>query len=141
MSRARVQIPASPPKRNAFCESKRRSFLQFFRELFAELYFFVVISHGFMLISISLDSNIVYEGVSSEPKNSFWNILLFIKSNRGFLGETFRYEKNTEQVYYLRRFWLLRSEFCGCTHCAASLAARDGCLSHCDDDCLWRAGA
>ena len=79
MSRARVQIPASPPKRNAFCESKRRSFLQFFRELFAELYFFVVISHGFMLISTSLDSNIVYEGVSTEAKNSFWNILLFKK--------------------------------------------------------------
>ena len=79
MSRARVQIPASPPKRNAFCESKRRSFLQFFRELFAELHFFVVISHGFMLISTSLDSNIVYEGMSSEPKNSFWNILLFKK--------------------------------------------------------------
>ena len=76
MSRARVQIPASPPKRNAFCESKRRSFLQFFRELFAELYFFVVISHGFMLISTSLDSNILYEGVSSEPKNSFWNIVI-----------------------------------------------------------------
>ena len=67
----------SPPKRNALYESKRRSFLQFFRKLFAELYFFVVISHGFMLISTSLDSNIVYEGVSSEPKNSFWNILLF----------------------------------------------------------------
>lgn len=79
MSRARVQIPASPPKSNAFCESKRRYFLQFFRKLFAELYFFVVISHGFMLISTSLDSNIVYEGVSSEPKNSFWNILLFKK--------------------------------------------------------------
>lgn len=79
MSRARVQIPASPPKRNAFCESKRRSFLQFFRELFAELYFFVVISHGFMLISTSLDSNIIYEGVSTEAKNSFWNILLFKK--------------------------------------------------------------
>ena len=79
MSRARVQIPASPPKRNAFCESKRRSFLQFFRELFAKLHFFVVISHGFILISTSLDSNIVYEGMSAEAKNSFWNILLFKK--------------------------------------------------------------
>jgi len=53
--------------------------LQFFRELFAKLHFFVVISHGFMLISTSLDSNIVYEGMNAEAKNSFWNILLFKK--------------------------------------------------------------
>ena len=50
-----------------------------------------------------------------------FGIYCYLKSNRGFLGETFRYEKNTEQVYYLRRFWLLRAEFRRCPYSTAIL--------------------